>query len=336
MDFKNIYRNIQTLHKSKMSDFLPSVGYIEFEKIYFEEILIDGSPSYYEKILYIRFLGVLDNLILSRSIFNSQFIICHTDSQISGLKNNYPNYFILSVDNIVDKIADSDKYIKEFIDVEKHYHSLFRIAYRHIYNKNKKVFLIEEDKLKSKYIVFSMDNDATSFLKTDLFKYSKVNPIVDYVDEMLCINSIKKNSGIPYNERLTNENKILIDENMAEIELYKRFICSLDYELLMHTLTNKNENMIIYKRRYDWKEDVDTIRYEKSIDKYSYISIEYIIEEAIKDTNLDEILDIDKYVYPCWRILYAHILNDKMNFYIIEDAFKKSNPYMYIKVNLEM
>lgn len=335
MDFKNVYKNIQTLHKSKINDFLPSVGFVEFEKIYFEEILMDSRPSYYEKILYIRFLGVLDSLILSRNIFNSHFIICHTDSQIAGLKNAYPNYFIISVDNIVDKIIEADKKMKEFIDVEKYYLSLFRIAYRHIYNKNKEIFLVEEDKLKSKYIVFSMNNDVTSFLKTDLFKYNKVNPIVDYVDEMLCINIIKKNSGIPYDKPLINENKILVDENMAEIELYKRFICFLDYKLLIHALINKNENMVIYKRKGDWEKDVDSIKYEKLENKYSYISIEEIIKESIKDTNLDDILDIDKYIYPCWRILNTHILNDKANFYIIKDAFKKSNPYIYMKVILE-
>ena len=98
---------------------------------------------------------------------------------------------------------------------------------------------------------------------------------------------------------------------------------------------NKNDKINLYKRFGDWNKDDNVASYKSVLDKSCNTSIESIIERSIQDTNIGEILDIEKYIYPCWRIAYAHIRNDKSNYEILDNKFAKANPYLFVKLLLD-
>lgn len=335
MNIEKIYKNIISLDSDIKNNIIPkNKRFLIEDEIYISELVKQNVPSFYEKMLIIKFLPTLDKIISFKNIFNPKFVLCVNDDKIDEFKNKYKDACIITIKNVVSKIEGIET-ISKFINVKEYFLTLFRMAYRHVYN-DVKTFKVYDSKVSGDaYLLFLTTSDITYFFKADLNKYNNINPIEKYSEEMLITTKIKLDKGISVGSPLKDEDKILIDKNMAEIELYIRFLCNLEYHLLIHSLVNKNDTINIYKRAGDWNQGNNLTTYEHFFDEKCNTSIESIIERSIQDTNLGELLDIEKYIYPCWRIAYTHIKNDKSNYKILDNKFTKENPYLFVKLVLD-
>lgn len=335
MNIEKIYKNIISLDCDIKNNLIQkNKRFLIEDEIYISELIKQQTPSFYEKMLIIKFLPALDKIISFKNIFNPNFMLCINKNTIEGIRDKYKMFHIITIEDIVNEIEDIET-IREFIDIKRYFLTLFRMAYRHVHNDIETFEVYDSQVSGDAYLLFSTTNDITYFFEADLNRYNNINPIEKYSEEIVITTKIKLDKGISVGSPLQDEDKILIDKNMAEIELYIRFLCNLEYHLLIHSLVNKNDKINIYKRVGDWNQGNNVTTYENFFDEKCNTSIESIIERSIQDTNLGELLDIEKYIYPCWRIAYTHIKNDKSNYEILDNKFTKENPYLFIKLVLD-
>ena len=218
MNLEKIYKNIISLdYDIKNNKVLKEKRFLIEDEIYISELVKQNTPSFYEKMLIIKFLPALDKIISFKNIFNPNFILCVNEDNIEEFKNKYKDYHIISVKDVVNEIEDIET-ISEFVNVKTYFLALFRIGYRHIYNDTETFEVYDSQVSGDAYILFSTTNDITYFFETDLNRYNKVNPIAKYSEEIAITTKIKLDKGISVGSSLKDEDKILIDKNMAETE----------------------------------------------------------------------------------------------------------------------
>ena len=319
MRFENITTQIKDIEKNKI-DFA--------HEIYLKEIELDNRPAYYEKLLFKNFIRWFDNNVIEALDKDYEsYILLKNNKKLEEIKELYPSSYVTSLSSIIPH--EDKETIFEYIRVQDYHTSLFRLLYRHMYN-DKENFKIKEDNYEKGYIVFEVkpltDSNSNFRNRCNNKNYVRVNKKVDLLLNKI-ENACKKyetyeKTGViteDINIEENNEYKSFMSEQTkAEIELYSRFIEELDFFVLSRDIIYNTDKLYVFKNNED--------RSNIKVHDMARITIEDVLEVSIKDTNISSILNIEKYIYPCWRIAYDHFYNQGMNYNVLEDNDK------YIKI----
>lgn len=320
MRFENITTQIKDIEKNKI-DFA--------HEIYLKEIELDNRPAYYEKLLFKNFIRWFDNKVIEALDKDYEsYILLKNNKKLEEIKELYPSSYVTSLSSIIPH--EDKETIFEYIRVQDYHTSLFRLLYRHMYN-DKENFKIKEDNYEKGYIVFEVkpltDSNSNFRNRCNNKNYVRVNKRVDLLLNKI-ENACKKyetyeKTGViteDINIEENNEYKSFMSEQTkAEIELYSRFIEELDFFVLSRDIIYDTDKLYVFKNNED--------RSNIKVNGTAKITIEDVLNLAIEDTNISSILNIEKYIYPCWRIAYDHFYNQGMNYNVIEDNDK----YLKIK-----
>lgn len=155
---------------------------------------------------------------------------------------------------------------------------------------------------------YSLFNDNTEYCINKVYKL-----IDDYI-EYIGTGSFNEDD----NEDSIKNKAFVSEETQAEIMLYKAFIKELDFFVLTRNLIYKTDKLHVFKNN----EDRSSTPLKITGVAPSMITIEDILNHAIQDTDIDEVLDIKRYIYPCWRIAIEHFDNQGWNYNIVEEHDK--------------
>lgn len=317
MRFEDIMSRIKNIEKNKIDI---------AREFYLKEIELDNRPAYYEKLVFKNFIEWLDSKVIETIGKNYElYVLVKDNNKSKEIKELYPDSKIISLSSIIP--FEDYEIISEYIGIQRYQNSLFRLLYRHIYN-DKENFHIKKDNVKKGYIVFEIktltDNIYNFKNRYKNKKYIRVNKNINEnlnKIEYLC----KKYETFNNTEEIIED---IIDEQYyksymskatkAEIELYNRFMIELDFFVLSRNIIYNTDKLYVFKNYEDRK--------SSNIPGINKIVIEDILNESIKDTDINSILNIEKYIYPCWRIACEHFYNQGMNYNVLEDEDK------YIKI----
>lgn len=320
MRFENITTQIKHIEKGKI-DFA--------HEIYLKEIELDNRPAYYEKLLFKNFIRWFDNKVIEALDKDYEsYILLKNNKKLEEIKELYPSSYVTSLSSIIPH--EDKETIFEYIRVQDYHTSLFRLLYRHMYN-DKENFKIKEDNYEKGYIIFEIkpltDSISNFRNRCNSKNYVRINKNIDLLLNKI-ENACKKyetyeKTGVLIEDINIEENNdyksFISEQTKAEIELYTRFIKELDFFVLSRDIIYDTDKLYVFKNNED--------RINIKVNGTAKITIEDVLEVSTKDTNISSILNIEKYIYPCWRIAYDHFYNQGMNYNVIEDNDK----YLKIK-----
>ena len=298
------------------------------KEVYLNDMKLENRPSYYEKKLFINLIEWFDvRLVTSMEGEHDSYVLIRDIKKEKEIASLYPNSKTFKITDLIPK--EDLKLISDYINIEKYKGSLFRILYRHIYN-DKKNFKIIKDEVSDGYIVFTVNELSDE--SNPLAQIYIANNYKNIIEESISI--MKKHSGSTDKELDVIRQALLAkgakedlrystlasNETKSEIELYRRFLEELDLYILSKNINHNIDKLYIYKN--------NKCRDNSDKNDVPRISIEYIVNNAIKGTEIAKYLNVDKYVYPCWRIACDHFKNQGMNHHLLEDE----NDFVKIKL----
>lgn len=301
-------------------------------ELYLKEIQIKNTPMYYEKIVFGDIIKLFDTKIIKSLDKNyDSYIIVKNNNKTKDLQEEYPESMVISIYDIINSSKDV-KDIREYLKIKNYTGSLFRVIYRHIYN-DKENFKIKKDVLEKGYVIFEIKDltDSTSNFRNryanknyPMFKdntehsINKIYGLIDSYRKYEKTGVFKEEDSKDY-----KYTKFISKETEAEIMLYKKFIQEFDMFVLTKHWMYTSDKLYIFKN----DEDKDSIYSKTPEMEPNYITIENALNVLLEDSDINKILDVKKYIYPCWRIALEHFDNQGWNYNIVEENDK----YILIK-----